>query len=133
MTQIYMSKSYLVCFVGSDVSLWCSCSRRCLENSRSRCYGGNMGRGQKNCFEVRPHFAVELHIADLLSITLILCLPDNFAYFLSSADFFRNQLFRKKIQEYHQNIKQFGFRSGLTFCGALSESKLFAKVISRWH
>ena len=56
-----------------------------------------MGRGQKNCFEVRPHFAVELHIADLLSITLILCLPDNFAYFLSSADFFRNQLFRKKF------------------------------------
>ena len=35
---------------------------------------------------------------------------------LSSADFFQNQLFQKKNQDYHQSVKQFGSRSGPTFC-----------------
>ena len=32
---------------------------------------------------------------------------------------------------YHQSVKQFGSRSGPTFCRAYSGSKLFAKIISR--
>ena len=41
----------------------------------------------------------------------------NFAYwvilhaFLSSADFFKINFFKKFFQEYHQNVKQFGSRS----------------------
>ena len=31
-----------------------------------------------------------------------------------SYDFFQNQLFKKHFQEYHQSVKQFGSRSGLT-------------------
>ena len=38
---------------------------------------------------------------------------------------------KKTFQEYHQGVKQFGFRSGPTFCRSWSWSKLFAKVISR--
>ena len=38
----------------------------------------------------------------------------------------------KQIQEYHHNVKQFGFWSGLR-CRAWSGSKLFAKWIKRWH
>ena len=34
--------------------------------------------------------------------------------------------------QYHQGVKQFGSRSGPTFCRTWSWSKLFAKVISRW-
>ena len=45
---------------------------------------------------------------------LTLCLLGNFHAFLSSADFFQNQLFRKFYQESHQSVKQFGSRSGLT-------------------
>ena len=63
----------------------------------------------------------------LLYITL--CPLGNFAYFLSSADLFQNQHFFKKFfQEYHQSVKQFGSRSGPTFCQAWSGSKLFAKL-----
>ena len=36
--------------------------------------------------------------------------------FLSSAEFFQNYLFQKLFQEYHQSVKQFGSRSGPTFC-----------------
>ena len=35
--------------------------------------------------------------------------------------------------QYHQDVEQFGSWPGPTFCQALSGSKLFAKVISRWH
>ena len=38
--------------------------------------------------------------------------------FLLSANFFQNQLFEKLFQEYHQSVKQFGSRSGPTFCRA---------------
>ena len=54
-----------------------------------------------------------------------------FPAFSLSADFFQNQLFEKFFQEYNQSVKQFGSRSGWTFCWAKSGSKLFAKVISR--
>ena len=36
-------------------------------------------------------------------------------------------------KEHHQCVKQFGLRSGPTFCQPWSGSKLFAKVISRRH
>ena len=48
--------------------------------------------------------------------------------------FFQNQPFRKIIIhffEWHQRVKQFGSRSGPTFCRTWSGSKLFAKIISR--
>ena len=35
--------------------------------------------------------------------------------------------------KYHQGVKQYGSRSGPTFCRAWSWSKLLAKVISRWR
>ena len=41
------------------------------------------------------------------------------------------KFFQKIFQEYHQNVKQLGSRTGPTFCRAWSGSKLFAKVISR--
>ena len=47
--------------------------------------------------------------------------------------FFFFNFFKQIFQEYHQSVKQFGSRSGLTFCRAWSGSKLFAKVISRWQ
>ena len=43
---------------------------------------------------------------------------------------FKIHFFEKFIQECHQRVKQFGSRSGLTFCQAWSGSKLFAKVLS---
>ena len=57
--------------------------------------------------------------------------------FLSSVFFLQNNLFqkiffKKFFQEYQQNVKQFGSRSGRTNCQAWSGSKLFAKVIGRW-
>ena len=36
--------------------------------------------------------------------------------FLSSADFFQINIFKKFFQEYHQGVKRFGSRSGPTFC-----------------
>ena len=47
--------------------------------------------------------------------------------------FFKIDFFKKFFQEYHQSVKQFGSRSGPTFCPAWSGSKLFVKVISRRH
>ena len=38
--------------------------------------------------------------------------------FLSTADFFQNQLFEKFFQDYHLNVKQIGSISGPTFCRA---------------
>ena len=57
----------------------------------------------------------------------------NFACFfvLCGFFFFKLTFFKKTFQEYHQCIKQFGSRSGPTFCRGWSGSKLFAKVISR--
>ena len=47
--------------------------------------------------------------------------------------FFKINFSKIISQEYHQSVKQFGSRSDPTFCRAWSGSKLFAKVISRWH
>ena len=52
---------------------------------------------------------------------------------MSSADFFKINLFKKLFREYHQSVKRFESRSGSTFCGALSGSKFFAKVLSICH
>ena len=38
--------------------------------------------------------------------------------FLSSADFFKIHFFEKFFQECHLSVKQFGSRSGWTFCRA---------------
>ena len=36
----------------------------------------------------------------------------NFDHYLSSADFFQNQVFNKEKQEHFHSVKQFGSRSG---------------------
>ena len=67
---------------------------------------------------VADKFWVLIGISLRLIIHLTLCMLGNFACFLS-VDFFLNLLFQKKIcQEYHQTVKQFGSRSGPTFCRA---------------
>ena len=48
-------------------------------------------------------------------------------WFVSKSTFLKNS-FSNII-----SVQQFGSRSGPTFCRAWSGSKLFAKVISRWH
>ena len=42
-----------------------------------------------------------------------------------------NVKIKKFFHEHYQSVKQFGSRSGLTFCGSWSGSKLFEKVIRR--
>ena len=56
-----------------------------------------------------------------------------FHVFFSSASFLssKSTFFVKSFREYHQNVKQFGYTSGPTFCWAWAGSKLFAKVNSR--
>ena len=62
------------------------------------------------------------------------CIVGNFHDFLSSADFFKIYFFEKFFHEHHQCVKQFGSRSGPTFCRPnLGPSKRFAKIISRQH
>ena len=53
--------------------------------------------------------------------------------FLLSADLFQNQPFQKTKIRNTKSVKQFGSRSGPRFFWVLFGSKLFAKVISRWH
>ena len=64
-------------------------------------------------------------------INLRLSLNSRFIFMFSllSADVFQNNLFRKKIQEHYQSVKQFGSRFGPTFCRSRSGFKPFAKVI----
>ena len=47
--------------------------------------------------------------------------------------FSKSTFFEKFFQKYQQSVKQFGSRSGPTFCRVWSGSKLSAKVISRRH
>ena len=47
--------------------------------------------------------------------------------------YYKIKFFKKFFQEFDQSVKQFGSRSGPTFCRAWSGSYLFAKVISRQH
>ena len=66
---------------------------------------------------LRSSYSVNLLSAAVMICALTLCLLGNFVcFFLSSADFFQNQLLEKFFQEYHQSIKEFGPRSGPTFC-----------------
>ena len=55
----------------------------------------------------------------------------NFACFFVICGFFLINFLKNIFQEYHQSVKQFGSRSGPTFCQASSGFKWFAKVISR--
>ena len=50
---------------------------------------------------------------------------------LLSAECFKIYFFKKFFQEHYQSVKQFGSKSGLTFCWSWSWSRLFAKAISR--
>ena len=57
-------------------------------------------------------FGLTSHMLSVRFNSLLLC---NFACLL----IFQNQLFKKKtFQEYHQSVKQLGFRSGPTICRA---------------
>ena len=60
---------------------------------------------------------------------MLFCRP----WFFFLINFFQKKKKKKCFQEYHQSVKQFGARSGPTFCWAWSGSKLFAKVMSRWQ
>ena len=65
-------------------------------------------------------------------ISLTLCMLGNFSCFhCFRLTFFKINFFKKFFWEHYQSGKQFGPRSGLTFCHSRSWSKLFAKVISR--
>ena len=59
---------------------------------------------------------------DLLKTTFIIRINfiNSLHVFLSSAEYIQNQLFphKKILKEYHQSVKQFGPRSGWTFCRA---------------
>ena len=69
-----------------------------------------------------------------LNKMLILWMLGNYACFFCCLWIFLKLLFFKNIfQEYHQSVKQFGSRSGPTFCRFWSGSKLFAKAITRWQ
>ena len=71
-------------------------------------------------------YARELH-----SVVWINSLPP--AFFVACWFFSKLTFFEKLFQEYHLSVKQIGSRSGPMFCQALSGSKFFAKVMSRWH
>ena len=70
---------------------------------------------------------------------LILCMLGNFSCFCCRLLtffqwlFFKLKFFKKFFQEHYQSVKQLGSRSVPTFCLPWFESKLFAKVISRWQ
>ena len=49
---------------------------------------------------------------------LTLCLLSNFASFFVICGFFLINFYKKIFEKYHQCVKQFGSRSGPTFCRA---------------
>ena len=51
-----------------------------------------------------------------------------FAFFPRLLIFFKINVFEKFFEEYHQSVKQFGSRSGSTFCRAQSGSKLLNRL-----
>ena len=66
------------------------------------------------CTTMDSRYALELKTNPLTWCKLFACWVI-FHAFLSYADFFQNHFFKKFFQEYHQSVKQFGSRSGLTF------------------
>ena len=63
-------------------------------------------------------------------LTLTLCMLGNFSCFCRLLlFFFKINIFKKFFQIHYPCVKQFGSRSGRTFCRSWSGSKLFAKVI----
>ena len=61
---------------------------------------------------------------------LTLWMLGNFACVVVCWFFFQINVFKNDFQEYHQSVKRFGSRSGLTFCRFWSGSKLFAIKIA---
>ena len=68
-------------------------------------------------------------------VDLTLCLLCNFSCFLSAERFpnsYHLYNFFRNTPGCHWNVKHFGSRSGLTWCPALSWSKLFANLNCEW-
>ena len=86
----------------------------------------NVGPGQLKPADQDPHSFQDAYINSLHAryFHLIFCRLLLFS---------KINLFKKLFQKHFQSVKQFGSRSGLTFCRAWSGSKLFAKIISRQH
>ena len=64
------------------------------------------------------HFDISLHAGQFFMFFVICC-------------FFHNKLFKKKYFRNTISVKQFGSRSGPTFCWSWSGSKMVVKFISR--
>ena len=93
----------------------------------SKCLDLKVTDSDLACTGGRIHLMTAQHfIAQGLPLSTFHCLSILFACweilhaFWSSVDFFfKLAFFQKKIfQEYHQSVKQFGYRSGPTFCRA---------------
>ena len=79
-----------------------------------------------------PFFQREVTIGWVGTMNINACMLDNFSYFCCLLTFLKLNLnFQKFFHKHYQSVKQFGSRSGRTFCQPWSGSKLFAKVISR--
>ena len=62
-----------------------------------------------------PHVATFHLCLHILSVSSFLM--GNFAYFFCRLlIFFKINFFEKFFRDYHQSVKQFGFRSGPTYC-----------------
>ena len=90
-----------------------------------------------NVFDCRPPRVVMIYLfvywVILHAFMSSACLLGNFACFYVFSYFFFFFFFSKYSFGIAINGKQFGSRSGPTFCWAWSASKLFEKVISRQH
>ena len=63
---------------------------------------------------------------------LTLCMLGNFSCFCCRLlTYYKIDFLKKILQGHYKSVKQFGSRSGPTFCLSWSGSKLFAKVFSR--
>ena len=63
---------------------------------------------------------------------LTLCMMGNFPYyFCCQLICLKITILKKIFREYHPSVKQFGSRSGQTFCLSRPGSKMFAKDIGR--
>ena len=74
-----------------------------------------------------------LHVKAGLPYMYIYSLPaEKFCmFFLSSADFFKINFFKKFFQEYHQSVKELDPDQARRFFGPDLGPKLFEKAISR--
>ena len=107
---VYIHCEVTVCS-RSDSNCMMGCSRRTRRAASVSQYGGS------HLLSTGPFVMAREDIKDG---KLPLCILGNFScFFLLSADFFfQNHFFLKLFQECHQSEKQFGSRSGPTFCWA---------------